>query len=176
MTKLIALLALSPLALAACGSSNDPAAKGPDDSDASRVTFEQCLRDHGVQVESAPGGGGGVATKITVRGGRGPSPQKFQQTQRDCMKKAGFKPKAPSAEDQAKFRDAALKFARCMRAHGIDMPDPQVAGDGMGMLQKGPTGVNPNAPRFQEAQKECGKLMPGGGPKTSGGAGVSVSP
>jgi hypothetical protein len=95
------------------------------------------------------------------------------------MKKAGFKPKAPPAAEQEKFKDAALKFARCMRSKGIDIPDPQVSGDGVGILQKGPTGVNPNSPRFQTAQKECGKLMPGGGPveKTGpGGGSVSSAP
>jgi hypothetical protein len=167
MTKLSALLALAPLALAACGSSNDPAAKGPDDSDAARVKFEQCLRDKGIDVSSEPGGG---ATRIRMKAGQGPSPAKFQKIQDDCRKKSGFKPRPPSQEQQEEMRDAALKFARCMRSKGIDMPDPQVAGDGAGMLQRGPTGVNPNSPRFQNAQKECGKLLPDGkgGPMTSG--------
>lgn len=173
MNKLIALLALSPLALAACGGSDDPSAKGPDDSDAARVKFEQCLRDNGVNVESDPDGGG--ATRITMRRGQGPAPAKFEQIQRDCQKKAGFKPRPPSEEQQAEFRDAALKFARCMRSKGIDMPDPKVAGDGVGMLQRGPSGVNPNSPRFKAAQEECGKLMPGGGPGGKGPA-TEVNP
>ncbi len=160
MTKLIALLALAPLALAACGSSKDPSTSS-DDSDAARLKFEQCLRAHGVQVQSA-GTGGKVDTKITVRAGKGPNPARFQQLQRDCQKQAGFKPKPPSQAQQEEMRDGALKFARCMRSHGIDIPDPQVSGDGMGMLQRGPTGVNPNSPRFQAAQRECGKLLPGG--------------
>jgi hypothetical protein len=36
-------------------------------------------------------------------------------------------------EDQA--FDGALKFSRCMRAHGVDMPDPQ-RGAGGGILLK----------------------------------------
>ncbi len=170
MTKLIALLALCPLAFAACGSDNDPAAKGPDDSDAARVKFEQCLRDNGVNVESAQSGNG--PTKITTKVGKGPAPNRFARIQDDCRKKSGFKPQPPSQEEQEEMRDAALKFARCMRSNGINMPDPKV-GPGGGMLQRGPSGVNPESPRFQAAEQECQKLLPKmGGP---GGAEVGTT-
>jgi len=169
-TKYLATLALLPLALGACGSSGSPDDNAPDDSDAARVKFEQCLRDHGVNVQSAPDGKGSrIEFKSDGKGGG--SPKKFEETQKTCQKQAGFKPKPPSEAQQAEFKDAALKFARCMRSHGINMPDPQFEGNG-GVLQRGPRGVNPNAPRFKTAQKECGRLMPGGGPAGEGpGAG-----
>jgi hypothetical protein len=166
MTKLLALLALSPLALGACGSSG-AADNGPDDSDAARVKFEQCLRNHGINVQSSPSSGSARATKIEFRGGKGGSPAKFEEAQKTCREQSGFKPRAPSAAEQNEFRDAALKFARCMRDRGIDMPDPQVR-EGGAMLQRGPAGVNPNSPRFKAAEKACAKLLPGGGPKGAG--------
>jgi hypothetical protein len=171
MTKILALLAISPLALAACGS-DKPSSAGPDDSDAARVKFEQCLRDGGINVQSA-GAGGERAMKVTVKVGKGGSPAKFQRVQEECQKKSGFKPQPPSEAEQAEFKDAALKFARCMRAHGINMPDPK-EGPGGGMLQRGPQGVNPNSPRFRTAQNECGKLLPGG--KGPGAPATSVKP
>ena len=36
-----------------------------------------------------------------------------------------IKPPAIPEEEQEKFKQAALANARCMREHGIDMPDPQ---------------------------------------------------
>jgi len=49
-----------------------------------------------------------------------------------------------------------------MRAHGVtNFPDP----DGHGINIAG-TGINPQAPSFQAAQKACFKLMPGGGPQS----------
>jgi hypothetical protein len=62
----------------------------------------------------------------------------------------------------------ALAFSRCMRAHGLpNFPDPSSNGHGI-QLSVGPSsGVNPQAPAFQAAQKACQHLMPGGGP-TSG--------
>jgi hypothetical protein len=61
----------------------------------------------------------------------------------------------------------ALAFSRCMRAHGLpNFPDPSTNGRGI-QLSVGPSsGVNPQAPAFQAAQKACGRLLPGGGPSS----------
>jgi hypothetical protein len=55
-----------------------------------------------------------------------------------------------------------LKFASCMRAHGVqNLPD---LSPGHG-VQFGPgSGINPASPAFQSAQRVCKKLLPGGGP------------
>lgn len=53
-----------------------------------------------------------------------------------------------------------LKFASCMRSHGVsNFPDP-TPGHG---VQIGP-GIDPSSPAFGSAQKTCSKLLPGGGP------------
>jgi hypothetical protein len=58
--------------------------------------------------------------------------------------------------------DQALKFSRCMRAHGVpNFPDPSSGG---GIAIAPGSGLNPQSPAFQTAQKACGKLLPGGGP------------
>lgn len=56
---------------------------------------------------------------------------------------------------------AGIRFADCMRAHGVtNFPDPQGGGGGFQI----PDGLNPRSPAFQSAQKACFKLLPGGGP------------
>jgi hypothetical protein len=58
--------------------------------------------------------------------------------------------------------DQALKFAGCMRANGVpNFPDPSAGG---GIQITPGSGLNPQSPAFQAAQKVCGKLLPGGGP------------
>lgn len=58
---------------------------------------------------------------------------------------------------QAAF-EAGLKFAKCMRAHGVtDFPDPS-SGGGIQLA----AGIDPASPSFQAAQKACGKDLPGG--------------
>jgi hypothetical protein len=58
---------------------------------------------------------------------------------------------------------AALAYARCMRQHGMNVPDPdpKPGGDqGLGVL---PEGVNPDDPKFKAAQQACQEYAPGGG-------------
>ncbi len=58
--------------------------------------------------------------------------------------------------------DQGLKFANCMRAHGVpNFPDPNSGG---GIQIPLGSGLKPQSPAFQAAQKRCGKLLPGGGP------------
>jgi hypothetical protein len=67
-----------------------------------------------------------------------------------------------SREDQA--FDGALKFAKCLREHGIDAPDPQRGSDG-GIKQRigGPGGARPNEGKMQAADKACAKYRAFGG-------------
>jgi hypothetical protein len=48
-----------------------------------------------------------------------------------------------------------------MRANGINMPDPQAEGGGI-IMRAGAGGVNPESPRFRQAERECQKYMPRG--------------
>ena len=70
----------------------------------------------------------------------------------------------PSA---ASPQEEALKFAECMRSHGItDFPDPSSGG---GFIFPASRGII-QSPQFQAAQKACQKYMPpgpGSGPPPS---------
>jgi hypothetical protein len=62
---------------------------------------------------------------------------------------------------QAQFQQDAVRFARCMRSHGVsNFPDPTSPREFKFSLA-------PNAeapPRFHSAATACGHLLPGGGP------------
>lgn len=64
---------------------------------------------------------------------------------------------SPSSNNTAAF----VKFAECMRAHGISVPDP-TRGHGIQLA----SGTNPFSPAFKSAQASCKKNLPGGGPST----------
>jgi hypothetical protein len=71
-----------------------------------------------------------------------------------------------SAEDKA--FEGALNFARCMREHGIDMPDPQKQPNGgIKVTQKATPG---SQAKMQAAQKDCQKYMKAGGGKAPSAA------
>jgi hypothetical protein len=175
------------LALGACGSSNDDGGttgspRSQDDKAfQGALDFAKCMRGHGIDFPDPQRvGQGGI--KMTMKGGPGKDTAKVQAAQKDCQKymQVGGG-RAPSAAERAKVQNAMLDYAKCMRAHGVDMPDPKFAAGGGGATfqfggpggKGGQTGPNPESPAFKQADRAChGKLAdvekggPGGGPST----------
>jgi len=60
-----------------------------------------------------------------------------------------------AADRETKMQDAALKYARCMRENGVDMPDPKMEGGGIRMTS--PKGVSPS--KMGAADKACRKIL-----------------
>jgi hypothetical protein len=63
--------------------------------------------------------------------------------------------------DDSEVFDAMLKFAECMREHGIDMPDPERDGEGVRMKagnEAGPGGEG-NEEKLEAAHKACEHFM-----------------
>src|SRR5205823_10407657 len=82
------------------------------------------------------------------------------------LKTASQKTDGADKKDQAKLNpdDAMLAFARCMREHGIDMPDPDTGGAGGAVT----IGGGPNSDRsqmdaemqkFTDADKACREML-----------------
>ena len=74
----------------------------------------------------------------------------------------GTGPSGKTGTNAKAASDLALKFASCMRVNGVpNFPDPSSSGE----IQIAPgSGLNPQSPAFEAAQKRCGKLLPGGNP------------
>ncbi len=158
-----ALLAVAALGVAACGgdekeasgSGGEPAAQTDQEKTrAAAVKFAECMRENGVEKFPDPAADGG--TRIAVGPESGIDPQEFEAASKACEEfREDIKPQL-SEGDQAEFKERALEHARCMREHGIDMPDPEFSGDGgvTTKLEKGR--VDPEDPDFKAAQEECG--------------------
>jgi hypothetical protein len=85
---------------------------------------------------AACGGGGGKGDGVASLGGAG---------------SATSTTRAGAGDDRQK----ALAFARCMRQHGINRPDPQITAKGI--TQQNPTGRSRNDPRLEAAERACGQ-------------------
>jgi hypothetical protein len=57
-------------------------------------------------------------------------------------------------------QQAALNWARCMRQHGINLPDPQFSGDNIG--QQLPNRAVRNSQKFKAAEQACKQYLPNG--------------
>jgi hypothetical protein len=123
----------------------------------SPVGYAACMRSHGVPTFPDPNSKGQVHSDIASLD----SPR-FRSAQRVCrsLLPQGYTGQGGSAtggaltpQQQAQF----LKYARCMRAHGVpNFPDPTSSGLSL-------SGIEPNSPRFQAAQKACRTLLPNRG-------------
>jgi hypothetical protein len=215
---LTAIVALGALAGCGGGGSNGVASLGGGDSsqqsssngkssggstkvsqrerDAAFRKFTQCMRDHGVEMQDPEIGDDGsftISAQADTQAGTGPADPDFQAANEACQKYLdgvinGGDRQAPSAEEIEKIQRQALKFARCMRDAGFDLPDPQFqsgsGGGGMVMIGGPDSSIDPTDPAVQAAMTKCQKAAgmpkPGqGGPATrigsdGGGAGFSV--
>jgi hypothetical protein len=75
-------------------------------------------------------------------------------------------PTAAAPEESLDPEAAMLAFAQCMRDNGIDMPDPEVSGDGgmtFGFQARPGTGTD-DMDKLEAAQAACEKFLPKGGP------------
>lgn len=167
------------------GSAADGAGKSSTPESSARtqqkmVAYSQCMRSHGVPEFPEPTEGHLLIHTSDHNGhvtGVNPKSAQFQTAQKACGKllpNGGV----PSAAEQAKMQEGALKFSQCMRTHGVpNFPDPIVSGGGVRLrVGGGPGGIDPNSPRFKAAQKTCQSDLPGppglkGGPGGPGGPG-----
>lgn len=174
LVPVAALATLAAVGLTACGGggspgrgvagATDPAgASAPSRSQASGspasraaqgIAYAQCMRSHGVTNFPDPDTTG-HAFKIPTAGLNIGSPQ-FQSAQNACRSLApSFQPN-PAAQQRELDRD--LKYAQCMRAHGISISDPK---EGSGGFIEGPQ-VSPGelgTPQYQSAQQACQSLL-----------------
>ncbi|MFG1827651.1 hypothetical protein ACGFIJ_34690 [Microbispora bryophytorum] len=131
------------------GTTARPSASATVDRQEAQLKFAQCMREHGVDIPD-PGPDGRV--RIIGKKGDEASMEKAMQACRHFMKDAvGDKP----GGDDPQARDRMVKFAQCMREHGIDIPDP-APGQGLQVRIK-PDQKN----AMEEAQKACEELAPG---------------
>jgi hypothetical protein len=184
---ILAAVALVILVAACSGTANTPGVATLDDPSASDSTaaspspspispqdaalaYARCMRENGVDMpdpQVTTGSGGEV--RIDQQGGAPVSKEKMaaaDQVYHHFMAAAAPNGKGPamSAEDQ----DKVLAFAKCMREHGIDMPDPNFSGGGFtiqansGSTTNSSNGSKPlDDPAFEAASKACSNLLPG---------------
>jgi len=175
--------------LAACGGSDSPSASNAASKEQAAeqkaetrlADFAKCMREHGVNAETASGPGGGHGLKIS--GGSG-GPAAMEAAQKAC---ARYRPEPKkvnlSPQQKVEQEEGVDKFARCMREHGIKV-EASTAGGGVQIRihSSGSSGSgepNPESPGFQKAQSTCQKLLPrppgAPGAKSGNGEGGQVA-
>ncbi len=162
--------------LAACGSSASsqvaslntsasPSASTTADASTSQLAFAKCMRENGVDMPDPDPNGGFGAGQRNIN----PTDPKFQAGLKKCqslMTSGGQMNRTFDAASQQKMLD----LAKCVRQHGVDMPDPQFDANGKMSMDGSVSGLMSN-PKFSSAMQACRQYAPSGGPGGRPGAG-----
>jgi hypothetical protein len=140
--------------IAACGGASSAAGSTNYQK---AVAFAQCMRAHGMPRFPDPNSQGVlVSTKANAGDFDGPGSASANKACQHLLPDGGV----PTVAQQEKFMASALRFAACMRSHGIaEFPDPGLRGGwSHGELQR--LGIDASSPRFKSAQRTCHKIVP----------------
>jgi hypothetical protein len=131
------------------------------------LSWARCMRQHGINLPDPKFSGDNISQRLPTRAEQNSA--KFKAAEQACKQYLpnGGRPTPPTAQE----RQQALAFARCMRQHGINMPDPQITANGID--QPLPRRMDRDDPRLTAAEQAChqyGSLSPAkpGGPQSGG--------
>ena len=118
------------------------------------LQFTKCMRKQGVDMRDPT-----VDAKGNVRlqppTSAFPGQTELEKARDACQRYLQGLQQGFSMQDQSQAQDALLKYARCMRKNGYDMPDPNFAAQGSS--SGGPFGgaIDQNDPDFKKANEVC---------------------
>ena len=157
-------LVVAAAALTGCGADDGGAGAGATlDPEEARLAYARCMRENGVDVpDPKPGTDGMVQLAPGTGPGGGVDAETFEAARKAC---------AAYAEDMGgpgagglgeADQERLLEFARCMREHGVDVPDPDLDQDGGIAVEVPRGGVDAD---FEAAQEACQEYF---GPRGDG--------
>ncbi|MFG1703147.1 hypothetical protein ACFLIM_08135 [Nonomuraea sp. M3C6] len=129
------------------------------DAQEAGLKFAQCMREHGIDMPDPTGG------RIELKIPPGTDQNKVEKAHKACQPIMDSVVRDQTPPSQQDF-DQMVKFAQCMRQHGVDMPDPK-PGEGLRIQMRGGS-----KEKLEAAQQACEQYQPGfakGRKITSGG-------
>jgi hypothetical protein len=141
-------LACSGGAVASRGSDPD---FSPDARDAA-LAYARCLREHGMDVADPAAGGADGQTGAAAVGDPSDATEQAAAAACAALLPAVGTQGARTADDEEAMREAMVAFARCLREHGIDQPDPRFLPGGGIDLGPAPAA---DGPTLENARRAC---------------------
>ncbi len=159
-------------ALLAAGCSSSPSSTTPASAPsagstvAQAVAYTQCMRSHGVPEYPEPDSSGQLQ-KIGSGQQVGVSDAQLSTASNACQSLWPYQALTPAQQQQQLADD--VKFAQCMRSHGVPtLPDP-VATDGKVefVISTSRTGINLDSPQILAKAQACQHVLPAGAQRPS---------
>ncbi len=163
----VALLAVAGGAVTACGGAKSgngatPASASADPVEQGRK-FARCMREHGIDLPDP--GQEGVLLSPSAGQRLDPNTPAIKAAREACKAvDPNVGGEAPPPIDQTQLTQMR-DYAKCMREHGVNMPDPDPEANGGGGQV---LNTNPNDPVFKAAAEACKDKVPNGVATTMG--------
>lgn len=107
------------------------------------LDFARCMREKGIDFPDPRFDGAGklmIGPTMAAMSKLDVTAPSYRDAVVACGEEAGGIGALIDPEQQAELRDSLVAFATCMRANGVDMPDPKLRSDGSPILY-GPDGM-----------------------------------
>jgi len=132
--------------------SNTPAASTQNGA----VAFAHCMRSSGVSKYPDPSSSGQLVKESLQQ--LAVTSSQFQSAQSACRHLLPNGGRPPSQAEQLQVKALGLKFAECVRAHGVPhFPDPDSSGR---IPDPASVGIDQASPKFRAANRACAKYRP----------------
>lgn len=172
--RLISAVALAGVLVGGCSSGpdkgegvaslgGDKAATGVESSEEKLLSYVKCLREQGLDVpDPEVDAEGQLAVKPGGSASADPAQRhafraKYEAAQKVCGSPPPGMLGASTSQDASALHDALLSFAKCMRAEGVDVPDPDPSGAGNAPSML--SGLDMNDQKVKAARDQCGKAF-----------------
>jgi hypothetical protein len=158
----LAVMAVGAVLATACGGSSPSSSTGLSASSGGSANYQkalaysECMRARGVVNFPDPDAQGNIIQHVGPGqpADNGSVQQAADKTCRHLLPGGGGAPINAQSEIVKKY----LKFAQCMRTHGVpNYPDPKVS---PGTFDIGLNGFDLNSPQFKAAERACKSLIP----------------
>jgi hypothetical protein len=165
----LAAMALIGLLATACGGSSPAASTGGPTREQAALIYARCMRAHGVPDFPDPDSNGDFHLGNNQQGGKSNgsgsnsvSPQETAANQ-VCHHLLNAGAQLNAAQTQHALSQL-VKYAQCMRAHGVpNFPDPQITNGGIGVpsgftFDTSGRNLDQKSPQYQAANQACQSL------------------
>ena len=150
--RILAAVAVLASLATACGGPAAPAGPAGNSNFQIALGYARCMRSHGALNWPDPNGQGQFL-KTQANSADFQAPASAYKACQHLLPNGG----QLTVAEQQKIAPLMLRFATCMRSHGItNFPDPLVNGNGVAV---DPKGFDPRSPQFKAAQRACQKYM-----------------
>jgi len=150
--RILAAVTVVAALATACGGPATPAGPAGGSNFQIALGYARCMRSHGALNWPDPNSHGQFL-KTHANSADFQAPQSAYKACQHLLPNGG----QLTVTEQQKIAPLMLRFATCMRSHGITkFPDPLVNGNGVAV---NPQGFDPESPQFKAAQRACQKYM-----------------